>query len=115
MTAGHQPGQQLVADGHTSFLDAVQSAILIVVLDTAAPNTRDEVACALWHGNGDARNRWYDKTHQIVVFSNGKAGIGEHPSSMASPQLALQTSCSSMSEQFSKQRMRKTPLMRGHG
>jgi carnitine O-acetyltransferase len=71
--------QQLVADGHTAFLDAVQSAILVVCLDASAPSTRDEVARALWHGNGDARNRWYDKTHQIVVFANGKAGmVGEH-------------------------------------
>ena len=31
-------------------------------------------ACrALWHGDG--RNRFFDKSLQLIVFSNGKAGF----------------------------------------
>ena len=105
-----------MADGHTSFLDAVQSAILIVVLDTAAPNTRDEVACALWHGNGDARNRWYDKTHQIVVFSNGKAGmVGEHSQFDGQPTVSAADFMLKHERAVLKAENEKTPLMRGHG
>ena len=82
MCAGHRDAwskarQQLVNDGNQLFLDAVQSSILIVCLDDGAPNTREEVGRALWHG--DSRDRWYDKTIELVVFKNGKAGMmGEH-------------------------------------
>jgi len=69
--------QQMVADGNQMFLEAVQSAILVVCLDDQEPTTREEVGRALWHG--DSRDRWYDKTVEIVVFGNGKAGLmGEH-------------------------------------
>ena len=78
MCAGHRDAwssarDQLVLDGNQKFLEIVQSSILIVCLDDTAPTTREEVGRALWHG--DARNRWYDKTIELVIFANGKAGL----------------------------------------
>ncbi|CAM9778051.1 unnamed protein product, partial [Sphacelaria rigidula] len=68
---------QLVADGNEELLERAEAAVLAVCLDDSAPETRAEAARALWHGDG--RNRHFDKTVQIVVFENGKAGIvGEH-------------------------------------
>jgi Choline/Carnitine o-acyltransferase len=45
----------------------------VLCLDSCSPVTRDEVARELWHGDGT--NRWYDKSVQLVVFANGKAGM----------------------------------------
>ena len=78
MCGGHRDAwsaarQQLVHDGNQEFLEAVQSAILVVCLDDGTPTTREEVGRALWHG--DCRDRWYDKTIELVVFENGKAGM----------------------------------------
>ena len=68
---------QLLADGNTELLERAEAAALAVCLDDSAPLTKSEVARALWHGDG--RNRHFDKSVQIVVFSNGKAGlVGEH-------------------------------------
>lgn len=68
---------QLVADGNEKLLERAEAAALVVCLDDHAPETRSEVARSLWHGDG--RNRHFDKSVQIVVFSNGKAGlVGEH-------------------------------------
>eukprot|EP00944_MAST-04C_sp_MAST-4C-sp1_P006356 g6356.t1 len=68
----------MVADpSNQEFLDAVQSAIFCVCLDSSMPVTRTETARALWHG--ESKERWYDKSLQIIVFENGKAGLmGEH-------------------------------------
>jgi Choline/Carnitine o-acyltransferase len=51
----------------------IESAAFVLCLDSCSPVTRDEVARELWHGDGT--NRWYDKSVQIVVFANGKAGM----------------------------------------
>lgn len=69
--------EQLVADGNEDLLERVEAAALVVCLDDSRPETRSDVARALWHGDG--RNRFFDKPVQVVVFGNGKAGlIGEH-------------------------------------
>ena len=58
-------------------LEKIQSAILVVCLDDAAPVTRRDVARHMLHGDG--RNRFWDKSIQIAVTSNGKmAYVGEH-------------------------------------
>ncbi|CAN0435346.1 unnamed protein product, partial [Hapterophycus canaliculatus] len=62
--------EQLVADGNEELLERAEAAAIVVCLDDHAPETRSEVARALWHGDG--RNRHFDKSVQIVVFSNGK-------------------------------------------
>lgn len=58
----------------------------------SAPITRDEAAAALLHGSATANsltskrpgfstecNRWFDKSIQLVLFSNGLCGLNaEH-------------------------------------
>jgi len=80
---------RMVADpSNQEFLDAVQSAIFCVCLDSSAPVTRTETARALWHG--DSKERWYDKSVQIIVFENGKAGLmGEHSNYDGQPAVGL--------------------------
>ena len=74
--------------GNREFLDAVQSAIFCVCLDDTAPVTRTDTGRALWHG--DSRQRWYDKSIQIIVFENGKAGLmGEHSNYDGMPAVGL--------------------------
>ncbi|TYZ60167.1 hypothetical protein PybrP1_006498 [[Pythium] brassicae (nom. inval.)] len=69
--------EELLRCGNEAALRAIESAVVIVNLDDAAPVSRTEVAAALWHGDG--RNRFYDKCIQLAVFENGKAGLlGEH-------------------------------------
>lgn len=69
--------EQLVADGNEALLERAEASALAVCLDDFAPETKADVARALWHGDG--RNRHFDKSVQIVVFKNGKAGlVGEH-------------------------------------
>lgn len=69
--------EMLVADGNEELLERAEAAALAVCLDDSAPETRADVSRALWHGDG--RNRHFDKSVQIVVFRNGKAGlVGEH-------------------------------------
>ena len=69
--------EELVRNGNEAALSEIESAVVILNLDDAAPVSRTEVAHALWHGDG--RNRFYDKCIQLAVFENGKAGLlGEH-------------------------------------
>ncbi|GAA5892436.1 choline/carnitine O-acyltransferase [Sporobolomyces salmoneus] len=57
-------------------LERIESAIIIVSLDSTSPVTREQKARGLWVGDG--KDRWFDK-HQLVVFENGKSGFnGEH-------------------------------------
>ncbi|CAN0466711.1 unnamed protein product [Ascophyllum nodosum] len=79
---------QILADGNTELLERAEAAALAVCLDDSAPLTKSEVARALWHGDG--RNRHFDKSVQIVVFSNGKAGlVGEHSMMDGAPTIRL--------------------------
>ncbi|MEI6806222.1 MAG: choline/carnitine O-acyltransferase [Myxococcaceae bacterium] len=55
-------------------LKTIQSALLFVAIDlNTAPQNREEKVKAVAHQNPE--NRWYDKSHQIIVFKNGKAGL----------------------------------------
>eukprot|EP00295_Goniomonas_pacifica_P015257 CAMPEP_0175886484 /NCGR_PEP_ID=MMETSP0107_2-20121207/45657_1 /TAXON_ID=195067 ORGANISM="Goniomonas pacifica, Strain CCMP1869" /NCGR_SAMPLE_ID=MMETSP0107_2 /ASSEMBLY_ACC=CAM_ASM_000203 /LENGTH=574 /DNA_ID=CAMNT_0017206861 /DNA_START=75 /DNA_END=1800 /DNA_ORIENTATION=+ len=53
-------------------LTAIESAIFVVALDDRAPDTEEEVAPLLMHGN--CYDRWFDKSLTLVVFENGRAG-----------------------------------------
>ncbi|CAN0248656.1 unnamed protein product, partial [Discosporangium mesarthrocarpum] len=79
---------QLLLDGNGPLLERAQSAALVVCLDDEAPMDRAGVARGLWHGNG--RNRFFDKSVQLVVFANGKAGmLNEHSLMDGGPVLRL--------------------------
>ncbi|KAJ3416921.1 Carnitine O-acetyltransferase mitochondrial [Chytridiales sp. JEL 0842] len=65
-------------------LDTIESAAFVVCLDDTKPVSREEMSRACWHG--DARNRFWDKACQFIVFDNGKAGFnGEHSMMDATP------------------------------
>eukprot|EP01116_Phalansterium_solitarium_P011813 TRINITY_DN27609_c0_g1_i1.p1 TRINITY_DN27609_c0_g1~~TRINITY_DN27609_c0_g1_i1.p1 ORF type:complete len:752 (-),score=261.05 TRINITY_DN27609_c0_g1_i1:208-2463(-) len=65
----------------------IQSALLVVCLDTAAPSTLDEMSRIPLHG--PCANRWFDK-HQLIVCANGKAAmIFEHTVADGSTTLGL--------------------------
>jgi carnitine O-acetyltransferase len=58
-------------------LQRIEKAMFVVCLDDATPQSYDEQAFHII--GGDANNRWFDKVCQLIIFSNGKAGInGEH-------------------------------------
>jgi carnitine O-acetyltransferase len=62
-------------------LHALESAMLCLCLDDQAqPTSRAECAWQFWHGGAESgKNRWMDKSIQLVVTQNGKAGlVGEH-------------------------------------
>ncbi|KAL1919862.1 uncharacterized protein VTP21DRAFT_1794 [Calcarisporiella thermophila] len=62
-----------------SNLYMIESSIFTLCLDDTRPVTPCEISRALWYGDGG--NRYHDKSFQLVVFENGKAGfIGEHSS-----------------------------------
>lgn len=58
--------------------------MLFLVLDSATPtNPKDtqlecnEMARELLHGKGN--DRWFDKSYNLIVFANGRAGVNcEH-------------------------------------
>jgi carnitine O-acetyltransferase len=57
-------------------LDAVERAILLLVLDDGPPpphSRTGEAACRFLHGDG--RGRWFDKSIQLIVAANGVAGF----------------------------------------
>lgn len=58
-------------------LREIQASVFAVCLDDSAPGCPTSQARALLHGDGE--NRWFDKTSQFIVFSDGRAGfMGEH-------------------------------------
>lgn len=56
-----------------ALLETIQAADFVLCLDDSKPVTRADVARGLWHGTG--HSRWYDKSIQMIVFENGKAGF----------------------------------------
>lgn len=60
-------------------LEEIQSAVFMVCFDDEAPVARRDVAKHMLHGGPTGSNRFWDKSFQIAVTSNGKmAYIGEH-------------------------------------
>jgi len=58
-------------------LHKIQSATMMLCLDNVAPESLHEISKLLLHS--DAKNRWFDKQIQLIVFNNGKAGYNyEH-------------------------------------
>jgi carnitine O-acetyltransferase len=61
-------------------LEQLQSGALLINLDDEAPVSRQECGDLFWTGGlKSGSNRWFDKSIQIMVANNGKAGlIAEH-------------------------------------
>ncbi|KAG6914481.1 hypothetical protein DXG01_017031 [Tephrocybe rancida] len=77
----------LALPGNTEKARLVESAMIVLCLDDAAPITREEISWAAWVGDG--KNRWYDK-HQLIVFENGRSAfLGEHSCMDGTPTLRM--------------------------
>merc|ERR1712150_267667 len=61
-------------------LEQLESGALLLCLDDETPQSKRQCAELLWHGGlSSGYNRWFDKSCQVIVSNNGKAGIlGEH-------------------------------------
>jgi carnitine O-acetyltransferase len=75
--------EKLLHAGGLAMEDAfeqLQSGALLVNLDDEAPVSRQECGDLFWTGGlKSGSNRWFDKSIQIMVANNGKAGlIAEH-------------------------------------
>ena len=58
-------------------LEQVDSALFAVCLEDQAPATLHDVSRCMLHGNG--RNRWFDKSFQLIVTRNGRCAVNfEH-------------------------------------
>lgn len=72
-------------------LEKLESGAIILCLDDEAPVSRKQCADIFWTGGlSSGKNRWFDKSIQIMVTKNGKAGlIGEHSMMDGMPMIAL--------------------------
>jgi len=61
-------------------LERLESGALLLCLDDEVPESKRQCAELLLHGGlSSGYNRWFDKSIQVIVFNNGKAGLlGEH-------------------------------------
>mmetsp|Transcript_20686 Transcript_20686/g.22992 ORF Transcript_20686/g.22992 Transcript_20686/m.22992 type:complete len:441 (-) Transcript_20686:669-1991(-) len=58
-------------------LDVLKSALFVVCLDDVNPVSLTSTAKTMLHSDG--KNRWFDKTIQLIICGNGKSGINmEH-------------------------------------
>jgi len=88
MTSGNRDDwadarQQLVDEGGMEMgkaLEKLQSGVILLNLDNESPVSRQELGDLYWTGGlKSGENRWFDKSIQIMVANNGKAGlIAEH-------------------------------------
>eukprot|EP00123_Amoebidium_parasiticum_P017009 comp23677_c0_seq4/m.40537 comp23677_c0_seq4/g.40537 ORF comp23677_c0_seq4/g.40537 comp23677_c0_seq4/m.40537 type:complete len:784 (-) comp23677_c0_seq4:394-2745(-) len=58
-------------------LELIEKAMFVLVLDSEAPDTLTEHGKLSLHGKGF--DRWFDKSFNLIVYANGKAGLNcEH-------------------------------------
>lgn len=61
-------------------MERVESGAVVLNLDDESPVSRQECASIYWTGDlKSGNNRWFDKSIQLIVTNNGKAGLcAEH-------------------------------------
>jgi len=66
--------------GVADALRVLESGAVLLCMDDEEPVSRDQCGALFWHGGlRSGRNRWFDKSVQLFVTDNGKAGMmGEH-------------------------------------
>jgi hypothetical protein len=73
-----------LSEQNANSLDMIQSSLFVLALDDKAERAAAAVkrrsrtspsAHQIFFHRGDARNRWFDKTLQLIVASNGRAGF----------------------------------------
>lgn len=58
-------------------LQDIDSALFMVCLEDDSPQSMEDIQKCMLHGNG--KNRWFDKSFQIIITKNSKCGINfEH-------------------------------------
>jgi len=67
--------------------DIIDRALFVVCLDDTSPKDRNEIAQGAFH-NYNGRNRWFDKSFNVIIFKNGKAGLNAEHSPLDAPPLA---------------------------
>eukprot|EP01126_Amoeba_proteus_P047275 TRINITY_DN5387_c0_g1_i3.p1 TRINITY_DN5387_c0_g1~~TRINITY_DN5387_c0_g1_i3.p1 ORF type:complete len:653 (-),score=120.36 TRINITY_DN5387_c0_g1_i3:87-1976(-) len=66
-----------ISPKNRDYLSKLTSAMFLVCLDEKMPSTLNETGKVMLHSDG--RNRWFDKSIQLIVCQNGRAGINmEH-------------------------------------
>jgi len=84
--------------GMAEALEVLESGCVLVNLDDYSPDSRAQCGKQLLFGNGNASNRWFDKSVQLMVCPNGKAGLlGEHSMMDGMPVVGLANHIVSMS------------------
>lgn len=61
-------------------LGVIETSLFALCLEDAAPGTPDELFRVMLHGDG--RNRWFDKSFQIIVCQNGRFGVNSEHSGL---------------------------------
>lgn len=60
---------------NTDTLHAIDTSLFVVCLDYySSPDNIDKSHRNMFHGQ-EARNRWFDKSIQLIVENNGRAGV----------------------------------------
>ena len=72
--------RQLMLKDNLELFNKLQSAAFSVSLDEHSPITLEECAETFLYGN--VSNRWFDKSEQLIVCANGKAGMNNEHSMM---------------------------------
>jgi carnitine O-acetyltransferase len=83
--------------GMQDALEVLESGSVLLNLDTVndleagrSPVNRAQCGRQFLYGNGNAANRWFDKSVQLIVCPNGKAGLlGEHSMMDGMPVIGL--------------------------
>lgn len=88
---------EMIKQGHVMVekaLERLESGALLLCLDEESPISRTECANVFWTGHhSSGHNRWFDKSIQLMVTENGKAGlIGEHSMMDGMPMIAFANS-----------------------
>lgn len=79
----------MALDPHNAYcLDTVETALFAVCLDDDSPADDGELTRLALHGDG--RNRWFDKSLQVIVSRNARSALnGEHAGHDATTTLRL--------------------------
>ncbi len=69
--------RDLLKLGNNDNIKTIDSSLFMVCLEDDSPETMEEIQNCMLHGNG--KNRWFDKSFQIIITKNSKCGVNfEH-------------------------------------
>eukprot|EP00980_Cylindrotheca_fusiformis_P026207 scaffold15514_cov129-Cylindrotheca_fusiformis.AAC.15 len=97
-------------------LEKLQSGAFVLNLDDEAPVSRQECGNLLWTGGlKSGENRWFDKSIQIIVCNNGKAGLlAEHSMMDGMPMIGFADAICKMTYAKAQKQSEISYKSRGH-